>query len=128
AARAFAVTQGYVVDLTPGVLQATGRDLDVAIDGEGWIAVQAPDGSEAYTRAGDLEVDAFGLLTTRAGQPVLGEGGPIALPPFESLEIGIDGTISIRPRGQDAAGLVVVDRIRLVNPPAADLRRGADGL
>ncbi|HEY8519043.1 MAG TPA: flagellar basal body rod protein FlgF [Gammaproteobacteria bacterium] len=128
AARAYAVTQGYGVDLTPGPLQATGRDLDIAIDGEGWLAVQAPDGGEAYTRAGDLEVDAFGLLTTRAGLPVLGEGGPIALPPFESLEIGIDGTISIRPPGQDAAGLVVVDRIRLVNPPAADLRRGPDGL
>jgi flagellar basal-body rod protein FlgF len=65
--------------------------------------VQAPDGGEAYTRAGDLRVDSLGLLTTGRGQPVLGNGGPIALPPFETLEIGSDGTISIRPLGQDAA-------------------------
>lgn len=128
AARAYAVTQGYGVDFTPGPLASTGRDLDIAIDGSGWIAVQAPDGSEAYTRAGDLVVDALGILTTRAGHPVLGDGGPIALPPFESLEIGVDGTVSIRPLGQDAAGLVAIERIRLVDPPPADLRRGDDGL
>src|SRR5690606_41091527 len=135
AARAYAVTQGYGVDFTPGPLASTGRDLDIAIDGSGWIAVQAPDGSEAYTRAGDLVVDALGILTTRAAHPVLGDGGPIALPPFESLEIGVDGTVSIRPLGQDAAGLVAIERIRLVGPPPADLRpardrprRMADGL
>ncbi|MBN1238773.1 MAG: flagellar basal-body rod protein FlgF [Gammaproteobacteria bacterium] len=128
AARAYATTQGYGVDLTPGPLQTTGRDLDVAIDGEGWIAVQAPDGGEAYTRAGDLEIDAFGMLRTRGGHPVLGDGGPIALPPLEAIEIGADGTLSIRPQGQDAAALAVVERIRLVNPPAGQLVRGEDGL
>lgn len=128
AARAYAVTQGYGVDLTPGPLVSTGRDLDIAIDGSGFLAVQAPDGGEAFTRAGDLVVDAFGILTTRAGHPVLGDGGPIALPPFEALEIGGDGTISIRPLGQDAAGLVAVERIRFVDPPAEQLRRGEDGL
>ena len=128
AARAYATQQGYGVDLTPGPLQTTGRDLDVAIEGDGWIAVQAPDGGEAYTRAGDLSIDAFGVLTTRSGHPVLGDGGPIALPPFQSLEIGADGTLSIRPQGQDAAGLAVVERIRLVNPPADQLVRGEDGL
>jgi flagellar basal-body rod protein FlgF len=128
AARAYATTQGFGVDLTPGPLQTTGRDLDVALDGNGWIAVQAPDGGEAYTRAGDLQIDAFGMLTTRSGHPVLGDGGPIALPPFEALEIGIDGTVSIRPLGQEAAGLAVIERIRLVNPPPEQLRRGEDGL
>lgn len=127
-ARAYATTRGYGIDFEPGALQSTGRDLDIAIDGEGWIAVQAPDGSEGYTRAGDLRIDSLGLLTTGSGLPVLGDGGPIALPPFEAIEIGLDGTVSIRPQGQDAAGLAVVERIRLVNPPPEQLRRGEDGL
>lgn len=128
AARAYAVTEGQGIDFTPGPLIATGRALDVAIEGEGWIAVQTPDGGEGLTRAGDLRVDAFGMLTTGTGLPVLGNGGPIALPPFESLEIAGDGTVSIRPLGQDAAGLAVVERIRLVNPDPATLVRGEDGV
>jgi flagellar basal-body rod protein FlgF len=127
-ARSYAVTEGRGIDYTPGPLLATGRDLDVAIEGEGWIAVQAPDGGEALTRAGDLRVDAFGMLTTGTGLPVLGNGGPVALPPYETLEIAGDGTISIRPLGQDAAGLAVVERIRLLNPDPAGLVRGEDGL
>ncbi len=127
-ARAYAVTQGQGLDLTPGTLQATGRDLDVAIDGQGWLAVLAADGTEAYTRAGDLRVDALGQLVTRSGHQVLGEGGFIALPPYESVVIAGDGTISVRAQGQDAAALVVLDRIKLVNPPAAELQLGNDGL
>jgi flagellar basal body rod protein FlgF len=100
----------------------------VALEGEGWIAVQAPDGGEAYTRAGDLRVDPLGRLTNGAGHPVMGEGGPIALPPFEQIEIGGDGTVTIRPLGQPANALAVVERIRLVNPDPATLRRGEDGL
>ena len=126
--RTYAVAEDMRVDLSPGPLQATGRDLDVAVQGEGWIAVQAPDGGEAYTRAGDLRVDSVGLLTTGTGLPVLGDGGPIAVPPFETLEIGSDGTISIRPLGQEANTLAQVDRIKLVNPDAAELVRGEDGL
>jgi flagellar basal-body rod protein FlgF len=127
-ARAYAVTEGQGIDFTPGPMMATGRQLDIAVAGSGWIVVQAPDGSEAYTRAGDLRVDPLGQLTTGTGHPVLGGGGPIALPPFEALEIGSDGTISIRPVGQDAAGMAQVERIRLVDPPLADLERGEDGL
>jgi flagellar basal-body rod protein FlgF len=126
--RTFAVTEDMRVDLSPGALQATGRDLDVALQGEGWIAVQAPDGAEAYTRAGDLRVDSVGLLTTGTGLPVLGDGGPIAVPPFQTLEIGSDGTISIRPLGQEANTLAQVDRIKLVNPDPTELVRGEDGL
>lgn len=126
--RTYAQTQDMQVDFSPGALQATGRDLDVAVNGEGWIAVQAPDGTEGYTRAGDLRVDAFGQLTTGTGLPVLGDGGPIAIPPFETLEVGNDGTISIRPLGQEANALAFVDRIRLVNPDPAELVRGDDGL
>ena len=126
--RTYTLTQDLRVDFSPGPLQATGRDLDVAVQGPGWIAVQAPDGSEAYTRAGDLQIDAVGLLTTGTGLPVLGDGGPIAVPPFETLEIGSDGTISIRPLGQGGDVLAQVDRIKLVNPDTADLYLGEDGL
>lgn len=127
-ARAYAVTEQHGIDLNPGALMSTGRDLDVAIDGSGWMVVTAPDGGEALTRAGDLRVDSQGLLTTGTGLAVMGEGGPIALPPYETLEIGTDGTISIRPLGQEAAGLAQVARIRLVDPPPGDLVRGTDGL
>jgi flagellar basal-body rod protein FlgF len=126
--RTFAMTEDMRVDFSPGPLQATGRDLDVAVNGAGWIAVQGPDGTEAYTRAGDLRVDSVGLLTTGTGLPVLGDGGPIAVPPFQTLEIGSDGTISIRPLGQEANALAQVDRIKLVNPDPAELVRTEDGL
>ncbi|HSP01165.1 MAG TPA: flagellar basal-body rod protein FlgF [Thioalkalivibrio sp.] len=126
--RTYSMLQDMKVDFTPGPMQATGRDLDVAVQGEGWIAVQAPDGTEAYTRAGDLRVDAVGLLTTGTGLPVLGEAGPIAVPPFETFEIGTDGSISVRPLGQQANVLAEVDRIKLVNPDPDQLVRGEDGL
>ncbi len=128
ASRVYSVTEGNGVDLTPGALRQTGRELDVAVDGDGWIAVQAPDGSEAYTRAGDLHVNAFGILTTGAGHPVIGNGGPIAIPPNGKLEIGRDGTISIRPLGQGANALAVVDRIKLVKLPPDQVTKGEDGL
>ncbi len=115
-------------DFSQGPIVRTGRDLDVAVDGEGWIAVQAPDGSEAYTRAGDLRIGPGGVLTNGAGFPVLGGGGPIAIPPYESLQIGADGTVTIRPLGQGANALTVLDRIRLVRPPRSELVRGPDGL
>jgi len=115
-------------DFTPGNINSTGREMDIAIKGNGWITVQAEDGSEAYTRAGDLRVEAGGLLTNGAGHPVMGNGGPIVLPPAEKLEIGVDGTISIRPVGQSATALVTVDRLKLVNPESSQLIKGLDGL
>ncbi|MBI3343960.1 MAG: flagellar basal-body rod protein FlgF [Gammaproteobacteria bacterium] len=120
--------KGRTVDFTPGALVNTGRDLDVAIQGDGWIAVQARDGSEAYTRAGDLHVNTSGVLENANGYMVMGNGGPITLPPAEKLEIGVDGTISIRPLGQTAATLAVVDRLKLVNPDVGTLVKGPDGL
>lgn len=115
-------------DFTPGSLITTGRELDVAVQGEGWIAVQAADGEEAYTRAGDFTVNNAGMLLTAAGQPVLGNSGPIAVPPFSKLEIGKDGTISLLPVGQAPNTLAVVDRIKLVNPPREQLSKTAEGL
>lgn len=126
--RVYSMTENPGTNFTHGALQQTGNNLDLAIDGEGWIAVQAPDGSEAYTRAGDLKVGVFGELMTGNGLPVLGNGGPVVLPQFESIEVGEDGTISVRELGQAAAVMASVDRIKLVNPMDADLIKGADGL
>lgn len=126
--RVYSMTERAGVDLTQGEVSATGRELDIAIDGEGWIAVQAPDGSEAYTRAGDLRISSAGILTTGSGAPVLGNGGPIAIPPVDKLEVGSDGTLSIVPLGEPATTLVELDRIRLVKPDEAELDKGTDGL
>lgn len=126
--RVFAMTERSSVDFTLGMMRSTDRDLDVAVDGDGWIAVQAKDGSEAYTRAGNLSIQPGGLLVTGNGLPVMGNGGPIAIPQADSIDVGIDGTISIQPIGQPSNALTVVDRIKLVKPERADLVKGADGL
>jgi len=128
ASRAYATNSTIGWDATQGALLSTGRDLDVGIQGPGWIAVQGPDGREAYTRAGDLRVDPTGVLMNGAGQTVLGEGGPISVPPNTSLMIAGDGTISIVPVGQGPETTSQVGRIKLVNPPAESLARGEDGL
>ncbi len=126
--RVYAMAERAGVDTTAGVINSTGRELDVAIKGQGWIAVQAPDGTEAYTRAGNLSLKEGGMLKTGSGLPVLGNGGPIAIPQAEKVEIGADGTISIRGIGQPANTLSVLDRIRLVNPDVEQLVKGPDGL
>lgn len=126
--RVYAMTERPGSDFSQGALIETGRDLDIAVQGDGWIAVQAPDGSEAYTRAGSLSVDAFGMLRTSSGLPVLGNGGPIAIPPAEKIEIGSDGTISIRALGEAPSVMAEVDRIKLVRPDKALVEKGEDGL
>lgn len=128
ATRVYAMQERPGVDHSPGTVQSTGRPLDIALKGDGWIAVQAADGREAYTRAGDLHIGSSGLLLTGAGYPVLGNGGPIAIPPGENLEIGLDGTISLRLLGQPANALAEVDRIKLVNPSPSQLVKESDGL
>lgn len=126
--RVYSMAERSGVDFTAGEVSSTGRELDITIDGQGWIAVQAADGREAYTRAGDLRISTAGILTTGTGAPVLGNFGPIAIPPAEKLEIGSDGTLSILPLGETAATLVELDRIRLVNPEVTELDKGKDGL
>jgi flagellar basal-body rod protein FlgF len=117
------------VNLQPGTIMATGNELDIAVNGPGWIAVRAADGAEAYTRAGDLRVLPTGQLVNGAGHPVIGNSGaPISLPPSEKIEVGSDGTISVLPNGQTPDALAVVDRIKLVNPDPAQLDKGLDGL
>ena len=127
-ARVYAMSERPATDFTPGVLQETGRDMDVSIEGDGWIAVQAPDGSEAYVRTASLSIDALGMLRTGNGLPVMGNAGPIAVPPEEKVEIGQDGTISIRALGEAPNVLAEVDRIKLVNPDPKSLTKGTDGL
>ncbi len=126
--RVYAMTERPGVNFGVGTIQQTGRELDIAVSGEGWIAVQADDGSEAYTRAGDLRLNVNGLLETGAGHPVLGNAGPIAIPPAEKVDIAVDGTISVRPVGQSIRALAEVDRIKLVNPRLDRLDKGDDGL
>lgn len=128
ASRVHAQSESTGVDYGPGSLLATGKSLDIAINGKGWIAVQAPDGSEAYTRAGDLRVSATGILETGAGHPVMGDGGPISIPDAQELEIAADGTVSVLPVGQALSTIAVVGRIKLINPRDAGLVMGADGL
>lgn len=126
--RVFGMAERPGVDFTPGTLQSTDRDLDVAVSGHGFIAVQAPDGSEAYTRAGDLRVNSNGLLETGAGFPVLGNGGPIAIPPAGKIQIGGDGTISVRPLGGTGTTLAEIDRIKLVRPELKNVTKDQHGL
>lgn len=126
--RVYGMTEKPGTDLNPGSLMTTGRSLDVALKGQGWIAVQGQDGNEAYTRAGDLQVTSTGLLQTGAGHLVMGNAGPISLPPSSKIEIGSDGTISLIAQGDQAADMQQVDRIKLVNPPADELYKGEDGL
>ncbi len=126
--RVYALSERPNVDFKSGSIIQTGKELDVALNGKGWMTVQAPDGSEAYTRRGDLKLDANGLLTTGNGLPVIGNGGPIAIPPAEKIDIAPDGTISIRPLGQAANELAIVDQIKMINPDNSDIEKGMDGL
>lgn len=126
--RAFVVDSTTGSDFRSGAIQQTGRELDVAVQGDGWIVVQATDGSEAYTRNGSLKLDENGVLQTHDGLNVMGDGGPLSIPPGRNVAIGKDGTISLVPDGSAATGLTSVGRLKLVNPPTADLVRGDDGL
>ena len=126
--RAFVVDASVSDVMDQGPLMFSGRNLDVAVNGKGWIAVQMPDGSEAYTRAGSLDVDVTGLLQTKSGLTVAGDGGPINIPPDNTIEIAPDGTVSIVPTFGTPNNANAVGRIKLVNPPEADMFRGGDGL
>jgi flagellar basal-body rod protein FlgF len=126
--RVYALTERPGHDFKPGALQQTGRTLDVAIDGNGWLAVQTRDGKEAYTRAGNLEITPEGALVTESGLPVLGNGGPIVLQPYQKLEIGTDGTLSVLALGANPTEMAAVDQIKRVNPDNTDLEKGTDGL
>ncbi len=129
-----APTRALVVDASvgnvfdQGPMTATGRPFDVAVLGAGWITVETPDGNEAYTRAGNLQVNANGQLQTPSGLNVLGSGGPIAIPPDNSITISADGTVSAVPLFGTPNNVNIIGRLKLVNPPENQLVRGDDGL
>lgn len=126
-----ASTRVYALESTPGhseasgPVQSTGRALDVAASGRAWLAVQALDGSEAYTRGGALDVDADGQLVTRSGLPVLGDGGPITVPAHARIDIAADGRVSATVGAGKSQAL---GRLKLVTPEPGALARGDDGL
>jgi flagellar basal-body rod protein FlgF len=126
--RAFVVDSTTGSDFREGAIQHTGRELDMAVQGRGWLAVQAADGTEAYTRNGSLRTDENGVLQTHNGLNVLGDGGPLSIPPGRNLAVGKDGTVSLVPDGSAATGLTSIGRLKLVNPKETDLVRGEDGL
>ncbi|QGP79931.1 flagellar basal body rod protein FlgF [Sphingobium sp. CAP-1] len=126
--RAQASEQVIAADMAQGAVTQTGNPLDIALNGDALLSVQATDGSEAYTRRGDLKVSDSGLLTTGDGLPVLGEGGPIILPQMDSLSIAQDGTISGVPQGGDPANPQTIDKLKLVNAAGSSIAKGVDGL
>jgi flagellar basal-body rod protein FlgF len=126
--RAFVLDSTTGVDFTPGAIQKTDRPLDVAIQGSGWIAVQLEDGEEAYTRHGNLRIDANGVLQTQQGLDIKGEAGPITIPPDSQIAIGRDGNISVLPTDSRVTAVSIIGRIKLVDPPTDELIRGDDGL
>jgi flagellar basal-body rod protein FlgF len=116
-------------DFKPGTVEQTGRPLDVAMSGQAWLAVQAADGSEAYTRRGDLQISATGVLETGDGFPVMGSGGPITVPPADKVQIGSDGSISIKPLGSEPeAPMQQIDQLKLVSPVGSQTVKGLDNL
>ncbi len=126
-----ATTRVYNVETTtgfnaaPGPARQTGNPLDVSIRGSGWIAVLAADGSEGYTRDGGLQVDEQGVLRTRRGLAVMGDGGPITVPQNAQIAIGSDGNVSAKVGNQPS---LPIGQLKLVDPPAADLAKSTDGL
>ena len=122
--RVYALESTVGYSTAPGVVQTTGRPLDVAVKGNGWLAVQALDGTEAYTRAGALEVNAEGVLSDLQGRPVVGDGGPLTIPANAEVEVASDGTVSAKVGRERPQPL---GRLKLVTPEAP-LQRGTDGL
>ena len=127
--RVFSMTESPSQNFDAGELKITENELDIAIRGDGWFAVQDADGKEAYTRAGNLQISTEGVLQTSSGRPVLGDNGPIELPlPLNKLEITEDGTVMALPRGAPATAMVEAGRIKLVNPARGEIEKGNDGL
>ncbi len=126
--RVYAMTERPGSDFNMGAIQTTGNDMDIAIKGDGWLAVEDSEGKEAYTRAGELQITPDGRLLTGTGTAIFGNDGPISIPPAEKINIGSDGTISIIPAGGNSADLAVIDRIKTVKPDLDNLEKRNDGL
>jgi flagellar basal-body rod protein FlgF len=126
--RAFASEEVVAADMTGAASVPSGRPLDIAMNGDAMLSVQAENGDEAYTRRGDLMVSASGLLTTGDGHPVLGEGGPVTVPLADQITIAKDGTLWIVPPGGDASAPQKIDRLKLASPTGSSVVKAIDGL
>ena len=126
--RAYAMTERPASDLRGGPMIETGRNMDLAIEGEGWFAVVGPDGQEAYTRVGDLSGDPLGRLINGHGQQLIGAGGPVVLPEFEKIDISRAGIVTIQPMGDVPAAVAEPVQLKLVNPDPDLLEKSEDGL
>jgi len=126
--RSYAVNTTSGTDFTPGAIQHTGRSLDVAVEGKGWLAVQTSSGAEAYTRNGSFKINENGVLQTATGLNVMGDGGPISIPPNVSISIAADGTISSVNDGQVPGPTNMIGRLKLTNPDERGMIRTEEGL
>ncbi|MFZ6658179.1 flagellar basal-body rod protein FlgF [Undibacterium sp. TJN19] len=126
--RAFVVDATVGTDFSTGSMQVTGRELDVAVQGKGWLVAEKADGTEAFTRSGSLKVSENGILQTQSGLNLVGEAGPITIPPDVAISIAKDGTVSTVPSGTKPNAVETIGRLKLVNPPEDTLVRGDDGL
>jgi len=127
-ARAMASEEVLGADMRAGTVTQTGRDLDIAMQGDALLVVQAKDGEEAYTRRGDLQVSPSGLLTTGDGNPVQGTQGPVTIPPADAINIDQEGRVWVVPQGGDPENPQEVDRLRLATPAGSEIVKGLDGL
>jgi flagellar basal-body rod protein FlgF len=127
-ARAMSSEEVLGADMKAGSVTQTGRDLDIAMQGDALLVVQAKNGEEAYTRRGDLQVSPSGLLTTGDGNPVQGTQGPVTLPPADAITIDQEGRVWVVPQGGDPENPQEVDRRRLATPAGSDIAKGLDGL
>ncbi|NNM50798.1 MAG: flagellar basal body rod protein FlgF [Pseudomonadales bacterium] len=127
--RVYAMIEEPSTNTNHGAINTTGNALDVVVSGQGWLAVQAPDGSEAYTRAGDFHLGVDGVLRNGAGFAALGSSGkPIVVPNAIRVQIGNDGTISYQSPDAALTGLEVVDNLKMVTLDPTQLHKGTDGL
>ena len=123
-----AVERDMQADMNPGTIMQTGRPLDVALEGDAMFAVQAADGKEAYSRRGDFRVEASGAMITGDGFPVLGDSGPITVPPSDRVDIGNDGTVFFVPQGGDPTQPQELGKIKLVSMTGTAISKGPDAL
>jgi flagellar basal-body rod protein FlgF len=126
--RVLASEEVVNADMAAGTVTSTGRDLDIAVSGDGLLSVQSADGEEAYTRRGDLALADSGLLTTGDGHPVIGSQGPVTLPPANSVSIDAEGRIWAVPQGGDSTQPQEIDQLKLVSPAGSNIAKGLDGL
>ena len=127
-ARAMASEEVLGADMRAGTVTQTGRDLDIAMQGDALLVVQAENGEEAYTRRGDLQISPSGLLTTGDGHPVQGGQGPVTIPPADAISIDQEGRVWVVPQGGDPENPQEVDRLRLATPTGSEIAKGLDGL